>query len=110
MFSFNSPFGACPTCDGLGTRMEITPELVLDASRSISDGGIIPWANSSSKWIAGILDAVCTECGIDPDKPIGELSKKHKNILLWGLRDRKVSFPYTNQAGRTRNFSVEFEG
>ena len=110
MFSFNSPFGACPTCDGLGTRMEITPELVLDDSRSIADGGIIPWANTSSKWIMGILAAVCETCDIDQDTPIGELSSKQRQALLWGLGDTKVSFPYTNQAGRSRTFSVKFEG
>ncbi|NMB24100.1 MAG: excinuclease ABC subunit UvrA [Firmicutes bacterium] len=110
MFSFNSPFGACPVCDGLGTRMEITPELVLDDSRSIAEGGIIPWANTSSKWITGILAAVCETCQIDEDIPIGELTSKERQILLYGLGDRKVSFPYTNQAGRTRTFSVEYEG
>ena len=110
MFSFNSPFGACPVCDGLGTRMEITPELVLDEGRSIAEGGIIPWANTSSKWITGILAAVCETCQIDEDIPIGELTPKERQILLFGLGDKKVSFPYTNQAGRTRTFSVEYEG
>ena len=110
MFSFNSPYGACPTCDGLGTRMEISPDLVIDEERSIADGGIIPWANTNSKWITGILDAVCSDCGIDPDRPIGQLTARQKEILLWGLGDEKVSFRYTNQAGRTRTFSVHFEG
>ena len=110
MFSFNNPYGACPTCDGLGTRMEISPGLVIDESRSIADGGIIPWANTSSKWIIGILDAVCSRCSIDPQKPIGELSAKQREILLRGMGDEKVNFPYTNRAGRTRTFSVRFEG
>jgi len=110
MFSFNSPYGACPTCDGLGTRMEINPDLVLDTSRSIAEGGIVPWAETSSKWIAGIVEAVCRTCSIDPERPIGELTAKQRQILLWGLGDAKVSFPYTNQAGRTRTFDVRFEG
>ena len=110
MFSFNTPYGACPTCDGLGTRMEISPDLVLDKERSIADGGIIPWANTKSKWITGMLEAICSEFDIDPDKPIGDLTKKQQDVLLWGLKDRKVSFPYTNQAGRTRSFSVYFPG
>ncbi|NMB11733.1 MAG: excinuclease ABC subunit UvrA [Firmicutes bacterium] len=110
MFSFNNPYGACPTCDGLGTRMEISPGLVIDESRSIADGGIIPWANTSSKWIIGILDAVCSRCSIDSQKPIGELSAKQREILLRGMGDEKVNFPYTNRAGRTRTFSVRFEG
>jgi len=110
MFSFNTPYGACPTCDGLGTRMEISPDLVLDKERSIADGGIIPWANSKSKWLTGMLEGVCAECGIDPHKPIGELTEEQQAILLWGLHDRKVSFPYTNEAGRTRTFSVYYPG
>lgn len=110
MFSFNSPYGACPTCDGLGTRMEISPDLVIDESRSIVDGGIVPWASTSSKWIIGILDAVCSHCGIDQEMPIGELSEKQRKILLWGLGDEKISFPYTNRAGRTRTFDVQFRG
>ena len=110
MFSFNTPYGACPTCDGLGTRMEISPDLVLDKERSIADGGLIPWARTTSKWINGMLDAVCTEYGIDPKRPIGELTERQREILLWGLKDQKISFPYTNQAGRTRTFSVYFPG
>lgn len=110
MFSFNSPYGACPTCDGLGTRMEISPDLVLDESLSIADGGIIPWANTTSKWITGILDAVCSKCKIDPDQPIEKLSAEQRDILLWGMGDQKVSFRYTNQAGHTRTFSVNFQG
>ncbi|NLA58734.1 MAG: excinuclease ABC subunit UvrA [Firmicutes bacterium] len=110
MFSFNTPYGACPTCDGLGTRMEISPDLVLDKERSIADGGIIPWAKTKSKWITGMLDAICAEFGIDQEKPIGELTERQRKVLLWGLKDRKVSFPYTNQAGRTRTFSVYFPG
>ena len=110
MFSFNTPYGACPTCDGLGTRMEISPDLVLDKERSIADGGLIPWARTTSKWINGMLDAVCTEYGIDPKRPIGELTERQREILLWGLKDQKISFPYTNQAGRTRTFSAYFPG
>ncbi|NLK09146.1 MAG: excinuclease ABC subunit UvrA [Firmicutes bacterium] len=110
MFSFNTPFGACPHCDGLGTRMEITPDLVLDEKRSISDGGIIPWANTSSQWINGMLEAVCKRCEIDQDVPIGDLFKEHRQVLLYGLGDEKISFPYTNRRGRSRTFNVQYEG
>lgn len=110
MFSFNSPYGACPTCDGLGTRMEIDPDLVLDEKRSIAEGGIIPWADSSSKWLATILKTVCEENDIDMHKPIGQLTKRQRDILLWGLGNKKVTFRYTNLAGRTRTFDAHFEG
>ncbi len=73
MFSFNSPFGACPTCDGLGHRMEIDPELVVNPQLSLAEGGLLPWRNSGSRWLAAILDAVCSRHEIDPNIPLGEL-------------------------------------
>src|SRR5690606_37635275 len=82
MFSFNSPYGACPTCDGLGAKMEIDPALVLDLRKSINDGGIIPWANSHSNWLAGVLSGLCRAYGIDPAKPLGELSEEARALLL----------------------------
>lgn len=110
MFSFNSPFGACPTCDGLGTRQEIDPELVLDPRASISEGGLVPWRDSKSRWLWAMLDSVCQMCSIDPEKPIGELSEEQIDILLYGLDGELVRFPYTNQAGRERIYEAPFEG
>src|SRR5690625_3293165 len=63
MFSSNSPFGACTECDGLGMRMEFDPHLALDGEKSIKEGGLLPWANSRSKWLHAVLRAVCTEYG-----------------------------------------------
>ena len=110
LFSFNSPYGACPTCSGLGSRMEVDPQKVLDMRLSIADGGIVPWANSSSKWLWGVLSGVCAKYGIDPDVPIGELDAEQQNILLYGLGDEEVVFEYTNSRGQTRYFSSHFEG
>lgn len=110
MFSFNSPYGACPTCDGLGHKMEIDPELVLDERRSILDGGIIPWADSHSRWLEGVLSGLCRKFGIDPTKPIGELTPKQREILLNGTGDVNVTFEYTNTQGRTRTFHTPYEG
>lgn len=109
MFSFNSPYGACSTCDGLGSRMEVDPDLVIDYSRALSDGGIIPWQNSNSRWLAAMLEVVCEKFAIDPELPLGELSQEQLNVLLNGLEE-EIQFPYTNQAGRERVYEAKFEG
>lgn len=108
-FSFNSPFGACPTCDGLGSRLEVDPDLVVDYSLSLNEGGIIPWRDSKSRWLAAMLEAVCKKYEINPDLPLGELAKEQIDILLNGL-DEEIQFPYTNQAGRERIYSAQFDG
>src|SRR5690606_7919722 len=110
MFSFNSPYGACPSCDGLGVRMEIDPDLVLDLRRSIREGGILPWAHIQSKWHHAILEAVCQQYGIDMDAPLGQLSAQQRHVLLHGLGDQRVAFRYVNQAGQERTFESVFEG
>lgn len=110
LFSFNSPFGSCPTCTGLGFKMEIDPELVVDPEKSLNDGGIRPWANSHSKWLRGILSGVCRDFSIDPDKPLGKLSRAQLDVLLYGLNGAKVRFLYTNNYGRTRTFESSFSG
>mgnify|MGYP002278326586 CR=1 FL=1 len=110
MFSFNSPYGACPGCDGLGCKLEIDPELVIDRSKSLSEGGLIPWAKSQSKWLWGILNSVCHKYRINPDRSLGKLSQKKLEILLYGLKGQTISFPYTNRFGRTRTFKSSFQG
>ncbi len=110
MFSFNSPYGACRSCSGLGTRMEVDPELVLDRSLSVRDGGILPWADSGSRWLWAMLEAVCREYGIDLSRPIGKLTPEQIDVLLYGTRGRPVSFLYRNLAGRERTYSHPFPG
>ena len=110
MFSFNSPFGACPSCEGLGSRQEIDPELIIDLDLSIDEGGLIPWRNSKSRWLKAILDSACEKCGIDQEVPLRELSQDNLNILLHGLGSELVSFYYTNNAGRERKYEAPFEG
>ncbi|MCI2429495.1 excinuclease ABC subunit UvrA [Candidatus Acetothermia bacterium] len=110
LFSFNSPFGSCPTCTGLGFKTEIDPELVIDPRKSLNDGGVIPWADSHSKWLKGVLSGVCQKYEIDPNKPLGKLSRLQLNILLYGLDGTKVRFLYTNNYGRTRTFETGFNG
>lgn len=110
MFSFNSPFGACPTCDGLGSRMEIDPELIVpNPSLSLAEGAIEPWASSTSNYYPQLLEAVCAHFDIDIHKPFAELSKKEKEIILNGSKERFL-FRYTNDMGISRESNAVFEG
>jgi excinuclease ABC subunit A len=110
MFSFNSPFGACPTCDGLGSRMEINPDLVVpDPEKTIREGALEPWAHSSSNYYEQLLEAVCDHFGIDMDRPFAELSQEERDLLLYGTQER-IPFRYTNDLGHRRETQVRFEG
>jgi len=110
IFSFNSPYGACPECGGLGVKLEIDPELVIDKRKTLFDGGIIPWARSGSRWLQGLLSGLCQKYQLDPDVPLGELPEEKLNILLYGTDGEKIRFPYTNRTGRTRIFEAAYRG
>ncbi len=110
MFSFNSPFGACPTCEGLGSRQEIDPELILDLDLSIDEGGLLPWRDSKSRWLLAILDRVCEVYAIDSEQPLKDLNPEKLDILLNGLHNELVTFQYTTTAGRERTYEAPFEG
>lgn len=109
MFSFNSPYGACPECDGLGSKLEIDPDLVVDYDLSLSEGALIPWRSSKSQWLEAILDAVCREYRIDPEQPLKELPPESVDVLLYGI-DEAISFEYTNRQEQTRMYSSVYEG
>lgn len=93
MFSFNSPFGACPTCDGLGNHMEIDPQLVIpDPSLSLAKGAIEPWSSSGTNgYYRQLLASLCEYCGIDMDKPFQELDKKKERSSCMVPRNRFLS-------------------
>ncbi|MCS7217332.1 MAG: excinuclease ABC subunit UvrA [Candidatus Bipolaricaulota bacterium] len=110
LFSFNSPFGACPACDGLGMRMVVDPELVVDPRRSIREGGILPWANSRSRWLSALLEGVCRAYRIDMDVPLGQLPKEKLDIIFYGTKGELVPFVYTTTYGKTRTYYRPFEG
>ncbi len=110
MFSFNSPYGACSGCDGLGVKREVDPDLVLDRERALLDGGIIPWAERKSKWLRGLLRGLCEAYDIDHDAPLGELPEEKLEIILYGTNGESVAFPYTNRHGRTRTFRDVYPG
>ncbi len=110
LFSFNSPKGACPSCDGLGARMIVDPDLVMDPRKSLQEGGLLPWANSKSRWLSALLEGVCEAYNIDPHVPLGRLPKDKLDILLYGTGGEMVAFRYTTTYGRTRTYYRPYEG
>jgi excinuclease ABC subunit A len=109
-FSFNSPYGACETCDGLGTTFEVDPELVVpDPDASINEGALAPWRTSHTQYFARMLDAVADVHGIDLDAPWGTLTAKQQKVLLYGAKG-KLTVRYKNRYGRQRTYSTDYEG
>jgi excinuclease ABC subunit A len=109
-FSFNSPYGACETCDGLGTNFEIDPELVVpNPDASINDGAIAPWRSAHTQYFTRMLEAVADAYEIDLDAPWGTLTAKQQKIVLNGV-DGNLSVKYKNRYGRSRQYSTAYEG
>ncbi|MBT7942931.1 MAG: excinuclease ABC subunit A, partial [Alphaproteobacteria bacterium] len=110
LFSFNNPFGACPACDGLGTQMYFDPELVVSDDRlSLKRGGITPWANSSSKYYDQTLSSLSEHFGIDLDAPFTELSKKTREMVLFGSGAEEVTMRY-HDGHKAYDITKPFEG
>ncbi|MED4976931.1 excinuclease ABC subunit UvrA [Heyndrickxia faecalis] len=111
MFSFNSPFGACPECDGLGAKLEVDPSLVIpDASLTLNEGAIAPWEPISSQYYPQLLKAVCEHFGIDMDTPVKDLPKHQMEIILYGSGNERIYFHYENDFGQVRDNIIQFEG
>ncbi|MEU4287140.1 excinuclease ABC subunit UvrA [Kribbella sp. NPDC026596] len=110
-FSFNSPYGACPVCTGLGTRMEVDPELLIpDPSKSLDEGAIQPWSGQNvSQYFERLLAALAKDLKIKTSTPFGELPAKAKKSLLTG-HDKQVHVSYQNRYGRERSYYTTFEG
>jgi excinuclease ABC subunit A len=111
-FSFNSPYGFCPHCQGLGTVFEVDPELVVpNPDLSVAGGAIAPWAGGHAKYFHRLLESTCEAFGIPYTTPFGELSKKDRKLLLYGVGDTKrVDVKFKNRYGRTRSYSARYEG
>ncbi len=111
-FSFNSPYGACGTCDGLGTRFEVDPELIVpNADLSIEDGAIAPFATGASRWYGRLLKATGEEFDIPIDKSWSKLTAKQKKLLLYGSpKNRTFTVRYRNRYGRSRSYTTHWEG
>ena len=110
-FSFNSPFGACPVCTGLGTRREVEPDLVVpNGELSVREGAIAPWAGGNvSDYFKRLLEALCEELEIDLDVPWQKLPARAKKALLYG-HDTEVHVKYRNRYGRQRSYHTTYEG
>lgn len=110
-FSFNSPFGACPDCSGIGTKLEVDEELVIpNDDLSINDGAIAPWSSGqSSEYFQRLLEGLAGEIKFSMDTPWKKLSVKAKEAVLYGS-DYEVHVKYKNRYGRVRNYSTGFEG
>jgi len=109
-FSFNSPFGACETCDGLGTTFEVDAELVIpDADMSLNEGAIAPWRSASTGFFTRVLESVAVDNKIDLDKPWGKLTPKAQKLVLHGLPGN-ITVRFKNRYGRAREFNTTFEG
>ncbi len=110
MFSFNSPFGACPECDGLGEKREIDPDLVLNQEKSLQDGAIVPWSNNFYTYYNQILAAMAERQKIPMDLPLKEVSKKQLNIILYGNGEERFKIDYVNSYGEKHSFRSSYEG
>ncbi|ASY28966.1 excinuclease ABC subunit A [Candidatus Planktophila lacus] len=110
-FSFNSPFGACAECSGIGTKLEVDEELVIpDDNLSINDGAIAPWSSGhTSEYFLRLLEALSDEVKFSLDNPWKKLSVKAKEAILNGF-EYEVHVKYKNRYGRVRNYSSGFEG
>jgi excinuclease ABC subunit A len=110
MFSFNSPYGACPTCDGLGSKLEIDPRLVVpNQNLSINNGAIVPVGEKRNSWYFEMISSLAKQYKFDMNAPWKELSDEHKQRVLYGSGDQKIKFMFAREESRFE-FSSKYEG
>ncbi|MED1915733.1 excinuclease ABC subunit UvrA [Brevibacillus sp. DP1.3A] len=111
IFSFNSPFGACSECDGLGVKLEVDPDMVVpDVTKTLDDGAIGAWEPKTSTYYQQLLESACRHFNIRMDVPYEELTVAHRQILMYGSEGEKIHFRYENEFGQVREAVVPFEG
>ncbi len=109
-FSFNSPYGACAACDGLGTTFEVDPELIIpDPEMSLLDGAIAPWRSANTQYFTRMLESVAEVHDVDMHAPWEQLTAKQQKVILHGVKG-KMTVKYKNRYGRSRTYSTEYEG
>ncbi|MGN8246194.1 excinuclease ABC subunit UvrA [Cellulomonas soli] len=109
-FSFNAPYGACPECTGIGSRLEVDPDLVVpDEDLSLAQGAVAPWAQVSSEYFTRVLSALADDLGFSMDVPWRALPQRAKDAVLHG-QNHEVHVRYKNRWGRERQYSTGFEG
>jgi excinuclease ABC subunit A len=112
-FSFNSPHGACPTCTGLGVKLEIDPQLVIpNKDLSIAEGAIRPWSRMASvgTWYASMIEGASRRYGFSTSVPVRQLTPEHLNIVLYGSGSQLVTIAHETQQGKTYQWNATFEG
>ncbi|MGH9131807.1 MAG: excinuclease ABC subunit UvrA [Acidimicrobiales bacterium] len=110
-FSFNSPYGACPACAGLGTRFEVDSELVVpNPDLSLAEGAVAPWAGGRTEYFGRVLEAIAAQYGFSMDTPWAKLSKARQKVVLWGSGKTQVHVSYRNRYGRNRSYKTSYEG
>ncbi|MDX5475350.1 MAG: excinuclease ABC subunit UvrA [Bacillaceae bacterium] len=111
MFSFNSPFGACHKCDGLGTKLEVDIDLVIpNKELSLKQHAIAPWEPSSSQYYPQLLESICNHYGIDMEIPVKDIPKHLLDKVLYGSDGEEIYFRYENDFGQVRENYIPFEG
>ena len=111
LFSFNAPFGSCPTCDGLGIKLEVDLDLVIpDENKTLREGALAPWNPISSNYYPQMLEQAMNAFGVDMDKPWKDLSDEDKKLVLHGSGDTAFHFHYQNDFGGVRDIDIPFEG
>src|SRR5438309_4199268 len=111
MFSFNSPHGACPRCTGLGSQMEIDPDLIVpDPSLSLGEGAILPWATSASNYYDQMTQAIADRYEVDLETPWEDLPEEERDRFLHGINGGRIYISYRNRFGRRRSYTTTFEG
>ncbi|MCY3862840.1 MAG: excinuclease ABC subunit UvrA, partial [bacterium] len=112
-FSFNSPYGACQSCDGLGSVFEVDPQLVIpDPDLSLEDGAIAPWAKGHNQYFKRLVESVAEDRDIPMDEPWGGLDRKHHDLLLYGkgISGQRTEVRFRNRYGRVRRYNARYEG
>jgi excinuclease ABC subunit A len=112
-FSFNTPFGACPTCTGLGYKLEVDPDLVIqDKSLSLNNGAITPWARAgtNSPWYHSTLESLAEHFGFSMDTPVHEMNLDHLAVILYGTAGKKLEVSHQTQKGRVYSWNTAFDG
>ena len=112
-FSFNSPYGACQSCDGLGSVFEVDPQLVIpDPDLTLEDGAIAPWAKGHNQYFKRLVESVAEDRDIPMDQPWGSLDRKHIDLLLYGkgISNQRTEVRFRNRYGRVRRYNARYEG
>ena len=110
-FSFNSPYGACAVCTGLGTRFEVDPELVVpDPTRSLANGALAPWAGQRFKYFERLIEGIAQLGGFDVATPWNKLRAKDRKLILYGVDQKAVPVRFRNRYGRVRTYETTYNG